>query len=252
MRASRSSGPHEATPAQARTARRFARRQWARRLGAWKVLLGFAVLAGLVGGAVWVLYFSATLAARGATVTGVGYLTEDQVVTAAQIPIGEPLVRLDLDAVESRVRALPAVRSVTVTRAWPDRVRIDVVERTPVAVVEVGGAIRGMDLEGVLFRDYPRIPSDLPLIQTATLADSSARKEAAHVVSALPVALARRIDHVEVETIDRITLVLRDGRTVVWGSADESDQKARVLEVLLDHRATVYDVSVPSQPTTSG
>jgi cell division protein FtsQ len=221
-------------------------------LGAWKALLLVAVLAGLVGGAVWLLYFSATLAARGATVTGLGYLTEEQVVAAAQIPVGEPLVRIDLDAVESRVRALPAVRKVTVTRAWPDKVRIDVIERTPVAVVEVGGQIRGMDLDGVLFREYARIPSDLPLIQTATSTDSAARKEAARVVSALPLALARRVDHVEVETIDRITLVLRDDRTVVWGSADDSAQKARVLEVLLKSPAKEYDVSVPSQPTTSG
>jgi cell division protein FtsQ len=252
VRIRRTPGGNEANPTQARTARRFARRQWARRFGAWKALLGIAALLGVIGGAVWLLYFSATLAARGATVTGVGYLTEEQVVTAAQIPVGQPLVRVDLGAVESRVRALPAVRSVTVTRAWPDQVSIDIVERTPVAVVEVSGAIRGMDLDGVLFREYPRIPSDLPLITTTSLADSSARKEAARVVSALPPALARRVDHVEVVTIDRITLVLRDDRTVVWGSADDSAQKARVLEVLLEHDAKEYDVSVPSQPTTSG
>ena len=33
--------------------------------------------------------------------------------------------------------------------------------------------------------------------------------------------------------MDQISLVLRDGRTVVWGSADESDLKAEVLAVLL-------------------
>jgi cell division protein FtsQ len=55
-----------------------------------------------------------------------------------------------------------------------------------------------------------------------------------------------------VQTVDQISLVLRDGRTVVWGSADESGLKAKVLAVLLRQRAQTYDVSVPGQPTTAG
>ena len=52
-------------------------------------------------------------------------------------------------------------------------------------------------------------------------------------------------------TIDQISLVLKDGRTVIWGSADESDTKAEVLATLLATvQAGTYDVSVPSKPTT--
>ena len=56
---------------------------------------------------------------------------------------------------------------------------------------------------------------------------------------------------VEVQTIDQITLVLRDGREVRWGSADESDLKATVLARLLaaQEATTYYDVSVPGSPT---
>ena len=41
-----------------------------------------------------------------------------------------------------------------------------------------------------------------------------------------------------------------DGRQVKWGSADESDRKVEVLAILLKENASVYDVSVPEQPTT--
>ena len=65
----------------------------------------------------------------------------------------------------------------------------------------------------------------------------------------LPDDLAATVDHVEVETIDRITLMLRDGRQVLWGSAEESELKAQVLQGLLRKvRAPSYDVSVPGNP----
>ena len=71
------------------------------------------------------------------------------------------------------------------------------------------------------------------------------------VVASLPAELAVTVDHVEVETIDQISLALRDGRTVVWGSASDSGTKASVLAVLLPQEGQVYDVSVPGQPTIS-
>ncbi len=241
-----------AAAATRRTRRRFARRQWARRWGAWKWVVAVVLVAGLLGAAWWLLFFSATLSVQGVTVTGTAYLTPTQVQDAARVPIGEPLARVDLDAVSDRVKALAPVASVEVTRSWPDRVRIDVVERSPVAVVEVGGTVRGMDDEGVLFREFSRRPGNLPLVRTFAAAGVDARREAAEVISALPRDVARRVDHLEVESVDQITLVLRDGRSVVWGSAELSDEKARVLVPLLERPAEQYDVSVPSQPTTRG
>ena len=111
-------------------------------------------------------------------------------------------------AIQARVEALAEVRSADVTRQWPDRVLIEVVEREAIAVVDIGGQIRGMDKDGVVFREYRQAPPGLPRVQTSTGTRSEALREAAAVVSALPRDLAGRVDHVEVETIDRITLVL--------------------------------------------
>ena len=76
-----------------------------------------------------------------------------------------------------------------------------------------------------------------------------ALKEAATVVAALPQTLASRVDHVEVATVDQITLVLRDERQVMWGSAEESELKAEVLVPLLSRPGQTYDISVPGQAT---
>lgn len=236
-----------------RTRRRFLRRQWARRWVTWKWVVAVLLAAAVAGFGVWLLWFSTVLTANHVTVTGTGYLSGEDIRSAAAISSTEQLVRLDVGAVRTRVAALAPVRSVSVRRVWPDRVRIDVEERQPVAVIDIGGSIRAIDRDGVVFREFPAKPRALPLVQADPGVREEAITESARVVSAMPATLSRRIDHVEVETVDQIVLVLRDGRTVVWGSAEQSEEKARVLEALLaDRRAAQYDVSVPGLPTTRG
>jgi len=206
----------------------------------------------VVAAAVWAVFFSAWLSVSGVEVRGTSLLGPGEVRSAAAVPDGEALATVDLHGVQARVEALAPVRSAVVTRQWPDAVRIVLEERVPVAVVDLGGRLRGMDADGVVFRDYDEAPAGLPLVQTDIGTSADALREAASVVSALPEEIATLVAHVEVETVDAITLVLSDGRTVRWGSADQSEEKARVLAALLEQPARVYDVSVPSQPTTSG
>lgn len=236
-----------------RTRRRFARRQWSRRWLTWKPVVAVVLLLLLAGGGLWLVYFSSYLSVQGVDVRGVSLLRPGQVRAAAAVPEGEALARVDLERIRTRVQALAPVRSADVSREWPDQVRIDVTERTAVAVVDIGGHLKGMDEDGVVFRDYATAPADLPRVQTGSDTSSDALHEAALVVAALPGDLATKVDHVQVETIDQITLALRDGRTVRWGSSADSDLKAEVLAKLLAAapKAGVYDVSVPGNPTTS-
>jgi cell division protein FtsQ len=55
---------------------------------------------------------------------------------------------------------------------------------------------------------------------------------------------------VDVVSVDEIKLVLATGRRVIWGSAEDSDQKAEVLAVLLKQPGNQIDVTVPGRPTT--
>lgn len=228
---------------------RFARRQWSRRWLTWKPVLALAVLVALLVVGIWVVYFSAILAVSGLEVTGAGTIGASRVRTAAAVPTGEPLARLDLDQIRARVQSLAAVQSVDVTRQWPDHVLIRVQERTVVAVVDIGGRLRGMDAQGVVFRDYRHAPAGLPRLQTSADTPAEALQEGAKVAAALPTDLAAKVDHVEVETVDQISLALHDGRVVKWGSAEQSDLKAEVLVPLLDQPGHEYDVTVPGQPT---
>jgi cell division protein FtsQ len=234
-----------------RTRRRFARRQWSRRWLSLRYVLGFLALVALVGTSVWLVFFSATLQVKHVEVVGNDLLSDARIRERADVPVGDQLALVDLGRADARVASLAEVKSVDVTRTWPDGVRIEVVERTAVAVVELAGRIRGLDADGVVFRDYQAVPKGMPRVRPGGAAGTDALKEAATVVSALPDDLAARVDHVEVETVDQITLVMRDQRQVLWGSAEQSALKAEVIDRLLAAvQAPVYDVSVPGNPTT--
>jgi cell division protein FtsQ len=208
------------------------------------------LVVGLVVGGIWLVYFSDVLTVKRVDIDGNELLTRNQVLETARVPDGEQLARVDIDAITTRLRSLAAVRSVDVSRKWPDAVQIDIQERVAVAVIEIGGKLRGLDAEGVVFNDYAKAPPGLPRVSSTSQTTPEALKEAATVVAALPKELAAMVDHLEVLTVDQITLVLRDERIVLWGSSDDSATKAEVLLRLLRQPAKVYDVSVPGQPTT--
>jgi len=235
-----------------RARKRFARRQWARRWLAWRRVLVAVLVTGAVAGSGWLVLFSSALAISDVSVTGNEVLEPAEVRRAASVPIGEPVSTVNLAAITGRVEALAPVLSADVSRAWPDGVRIVIHEREALAVLERDGIIRGVDEQGVLFRSYPSTPKDMPVFEMGTETDADALAEAAAVVDVLPAGLAAKVVSVRVETIDAISLALDDGRTVFWGSADDSANKAKVVAVLLEQKASTYDVSVPGQPTIRG
>jgi cell division protein FtsQ len=177
-------------------------------------------------------------------------LPQQQIIDAADLPIGEPMVRLDLGAAESRIEQIPAVRSAEISRDWPTTLVISVTERTPVALVvrrqrRQSGGLRGRALQA------QRTQPHLPTLVMDDSAEASALSEAVHVIMAMPQRLSDQVAEVRAKTMDSITLRLHDGDTVVWGSADDSAAKAEALALILQRKASVYDVSVPDLPTTS-
>lgn len=237
-----------------RSRRLFRRRRRSRRWVRWRGLLLAGLVVALASGMVWMALFSSVFAVRAVDVEGADLLSEGQVRALAGVPEGEPLARVDVQAVEGRLRALAPVYSVRVTRSWPDRIVVRLVERSAVATVHIGPDLRGIDAEGVVFRTFDARPRGLPLIEARADVGDEAIREGAGVVTALPGPLRERVDRIEVRSVDHISLRLRGDSVVLWGSAERSDDKARVLSALLAARPDVrrYDVSTPGRPTTRG
>lgn len=232
-------------------ARDFTRRRQRQRLRRLRPFLYAGLMIALVGTGVWLVMFSSVLTVRGVEVTGNGTLPESRIEKAARAPLGKQLARVDLTAIQARVEALPAVKSAAVSRSWPHTIRVEVTERTPLAVVNRGSGLQAVDADGVLFGHYARQPGSLPLIRTEPGVRAEALAEAARVVRSLRDDIAAKVDYVDVESVDEIELRLADDRLVRWGSAEHSEQKAEVLAVLLRQKGVrEIDVSVPGRPTT--
>lgn len=236
--------------------RDFGRRRWRNRWRRVRPFVYSALVLAILGTSLWLVFGSSVLSVRTVRVEGLQAISQSRVEKVARVPMGRPLARLDLAAIRARVETIPAVRSVAVSRSWPHTVRVEVTERVPLAVVNRGSGLQAVDDEGVLFGSYPDQPADLPLIRTSAGVSAEALAEAAQVVASLRSDIRARVEYVDVESVDRIRLRLSASgggpSTVMWGSAEQSVEKAEVLAVLLGKAegAREIDVSVPGRPTT--
>lgn len=221
------------------------RKAMVRRSVAVSVVVGLVVIVAAV---LW----TPLLGVRAVQVSGVRQLTADQVIAAAQVPDGTSMLRLDIAAIEHRVHQLPRVGTVRVVRGWPSTVRIDITERDPVGYVVEADGNHLVDRTG---RDYATIvakPPGLPRIVLTDVTPGDQRTQAVvAVLGALPTPLRPLVLTVSARTPGSVTLGLTGGRTVRWGSTDDSARKAAVLAALMTRPGKVYDVSSPELPTVS-
>ena len=251
----RGAGPEQAAPVTPtgprRTRGRRARRPADRRR---RLVVGLGAAVLVLAVAAWVVLASPLLSVRTVQVDGVSTLTGDEVVAAAGIAAGTPLVRVDTTAAAARVGGLPQVASAEVTRGWPGTVVVTVVERVPVAVVQTAGQRRLVDAGGVVFETVtgPAPDGVVPLEVSTPGPEDAATRAALGAVTALPAEVRAQLTGVTARTADDVTLTLTDGRSVRWGNADLTDRKARVLGALLQQvdagaiePGALLDVSTP-------
>lgn len=205
-----------------------------------------------VAGTLWLLLGSSLLGARQVEVAGTVELSELQVRTAAQVPLGTPLLLLDTAAIESRVQQLRRVADVQVSRSVTGTVRIALSERTPVAVAPAGDQVALVDATATSYAVVAEAPWDLPELRVPRVAPTEDTARAAvQVLTELPAALLDRVKLVSARSPADVVLRLRDDREVHWGAPTRTARKAAVLEPLLTQPGDVYDVSSPQLPTIS-
>jgi cell division protein FtsQ len=213
----------------------------------------------IVAGVGWALLGDRVFVVRSVTVTGTRLLAPGQVIAAADVSLGTPLLSVDAGTVTRRVEALQKVASATVTEDWPDHLVITVTERVPAMAVRMaGGGYDLVDPSGVLVNWAKTRPAALPVFVT-TVSGGALRGNpevtaVAGVLAELQPWLAQQVTQVSAATVtagpEQVTLSLRDGKTVRWGSTDNAAAKNRELSILLSGQARNVDVSTPGTVVT--
>ncbi|MFJ8299333.1 cell division protein FtsQ/DivIB [Streptomyces sp. NPDC094447] len=241
--------------------REGARNRRFRAPGARVLLLALAVLL-LAAGGLWALYGSNWFRVERVKTSGTSVLTPREIEAAAAVPMGAPLVTVDTEAIEARLRrGFPRIESVDVVRSWPHGIGLKVTERKPVLLIEKGGRFVEVDATGMRFATVDTAPRGIPRLVLDSAASPSLRRfgaerllrEAVRVRGELPAEIARDTRVVRVTSYDSVTLELTRGRTVFWGSGEHGPVKARVLTALLKAtpKAGHFDVSAPTAPASS-
>jgi cell division protein FtsQ len=229
---------------------RFVARSRRRRLRALLPYLVVLAVLAVTGGLGWVVYGTTMFVADEVRVEGARTIGAAEVRKVAAVPVDVPLAQVDTAAIAARVRALPAVEEVRVTRSWPGTVTVVVTERTGVAVLARGRQFVLVDAGGVPFRTVAARPSALPLVEVAKPSPGDrATRAALSVATALTEPLRKKLVRIAAPTPEQVTLHLADGRTVFWGDAEDNARKATVTTALLDKPGKKLDVSAPDVVT---
>ena len=229
----------------------------------WRAAFFAVAAVAIVFGVGWALLDSRFFVVRSVAVTGTHLVTGAEVRSAAAIPPGLPLIRVNSATIAHRIERIRQVQSARVSRDWPDGVTIAVIERTPVLAVPGGRGYQLIDKYGVVVESSSRRPPALPTLELSAvpgsgpvsvpeLRGSPAVYAAAVVLHEMPRYLARSVVSLQAQSATEVTLRLARGITIVWGGTDRAAQKSRELAVLMRTHARSYNVSAPGTAVTGG
>lgn len=215
------------------------------------------------------VFFSPLLATQKITVRGASLLETTQVEQKLEPLRGVPLTRIDEKKVRELLGQDNVIRSVQVESRPPHELVVTLKERTAVAVVKQGDTYHTVDSDGVSLLESATQPdTSVPLVRFS--GDDPQTSAEFHTIStalsAMPSELLAQVKEAGATSTSSITLTLRDNTTVQWGTAEESELKAKVLLSLRQaiakraqeetsseaqtQKVTVYDVSAPRVPVT--
>lgn len=138
------------------------------------LLLAIVVLSSLM------IYFYSVLISvpyfeiKEISVRGLKELTEKDVLASAEIKPAQNLLAINTDAVIRRVTANQWVKNVYIGRELPNRLVLEVQERSPLALVKQGSDFYLMDGEGFVFKKLGKSDQvDLPVLTGFNVQDKT-------------------------------------------------------------------------------
>jgi cell division protein FtsQ len=222
---------------------RARRRMRARLARAMKWLGGLTLGAAAMAGVTAWLLTTPRLGVHSIQVEGAARVPVEEILSAAEIPLGVNILRLDPAEVRARLEALPQIRRAEVIREFPNRVTLLVEERRPFTLVHAG-RLHWLDEEARLIGEEreavaPPVPIVSGLSEEELASMRSAPGPKARAAMALVRALLRsgsglaaEISEIDMSRREGPVLYTLDGIEVRLGTEQWDERLARLEGVL--------------------
>jgi cell division protein FtsQ len=210
--------------------KKFGGRSWPfyRRMLVWTIV-GAAGVTVTVAGVRFLLYSPQVLLLKPEQieVTGNHIVSRNAVLQSFALDRNRSVLRIPLDARRGQLEELPWVESASIQRILPNRIRVELTERTPIAFLRNGNELALIDAHGVIL-DRPD-GEDLHFPIVTGLPDSVPREEREKRMQTYQEFL-RDADLVRSESSNRVSEVdlsnPKDLRVVMTGLASATDSQA--------------------------
>jgi len=204
----------------------------------WRRILIVLGLVAAIAGAV-ALYRSPLLRVQEVQVVGIANLTPEQIADLADLEDAS-MFNAPLGDAEARIVALPMVKGVDAKLDWPNKVRIEVIERTPWGYWDLAGTSYVIDAEGVVLPDIkpsegaPVIhdTGDPARLSPGDRVDVDAVALAQVLLQSVPEQLALNIVRLEYTPESGLSLVTDADYRVVMGDSQNVDYKLAVWQTV--------------------
>jgi cell division protein FtsQ len=202
-------------------------------------------------------------------VAGINYLNEAKILGTAKIPQGENIFLLDIDEVKARFLNMIQIKEIKIKRKLPSTIVIDIKERTPYAIVVIGGMTSLVDEDGYVIAGkslsssmYKPDISKYPVIRGINRKNLEKgmrldKNDRTFVKAALDM-LSKFIDTgtIQIEVGDRedIVIYIEDILKVKIGAPSDIERKIKIIKAIRDSvqgkwtKITYIDVRVPDSP----
>ena len=205
----------------------------------WQLVLALAPLLFVAVGT-YVALNSSMFSVNNLRIEGAARLDHESLAQISGL-YGASMLTLPEEGARRRLTAIPDIRSVGITREWPDTVVITVEERTPVAFWTVSGHDFPVDQEGIVLSagtpdgPAPRIVEVTPgrILEPGDLVHPDAIAFAQRIMAESPRFLDASVTELEYEAGIGVTVIFDGGLRVTFGDDRSYDYKIAVLSQLL-------------------
>lgn len=148
----------------------------ARRMLGWLLVGGLAMMTLAYAGLRLATYASRSprfhvSGSDDVAIDGNQYVSHEEILSAIGLQLywtsglGVSIFRINLNEARKQVESISWVKSAVVTRAFPHRLAVHIVERVPVAFVNLGGQVKLVDADGVFLEKPDKSDFNFPVLE---------------------------------------------------------------------------------------